>query len=177
MPEALAQRLEERTGLAYLEGYGLSETMATTHVNPTHRPKRQCAGIPYFDTDSRVIDPVTFAELGPKEVGESLPPKLPRTIPKTGDQLTDAEIEAAIRQRSLSGADFRHSETASKTAATTCSGGSASWTLTVLVGGEVVFTEQGVGGERGIIFDYDPETGIDSESISVTNTAPVANFF
>jgi len=70
MPEAVAAKLQERVGLPFLEGYGLTETSAPSHANPPHRPKRQCAGIPYFDTDSRVIDPVTFMELGPKEVGE-----------------------------------------------------------------------------------------------------------
>ena len=70
MPEAVAARLQERTGLPFLEGYGLTETSAPSHANPVHRPKRQCAGIPYFDTDSRVIDPSSFKELGPNEVGE-----------------------------------------------------------------------------------------------------------
>jgi fatty-acyl-CoA synthase len=70
MPEAVAAKLQERLGLPFVEGYGLTETAAPSHVNPPHRPKRQCAGIPYFDTDSRVIDPVTFKELGPNEVGE-----------------------------------------------------------------------------------------------------------
>jgi fatty-acyl-CoA synthase len=70
MPEAVAAKLQERIGLPFLEGYGLTETSAPSHANPPHRPKRQCAGIPYFDTDSRVIDPATFKELGPNEVGE-----------------------------------------------------------------------------------------------------------
>ena len=70
MPEAVAARLQERVGLPFLEGYGLTETTAPSHVNPAQRPKPQCAGIPYFDTDSRVIDPVSFKELGPNEVGE-----------------------------------------------------------------------------------------------------------
>ncbi len=70
MPEAVARKLEEKIGLPYLEGYGLTETAAPTHVNPVHRPKKQCAGIPYFDTDSRVIDPEKLIELGPNEVGE-----------------------------------------------------------------------------------------------------------
>jgi fatty-acyl-CoA synthase len=70
MPEAVAAKLQERLGLPFVEGYGLTETAAPSHVNPPHRPKRQCAGIPYFDTDSRVIDPVTLQELGPNEVGE-----------------------------------------------------------------------------------------------------------
>jgi fatty-acyl-CoA synthase len=70
MPAALAKRLEDVFKLPYVEGYGLSETMAPTHINPQHRPKRQCAGIPIFDTDARVLDVETFKEKGPGEVGE-----------------------------------------------------------------------------------------------------------
>lgn len=70
MPEAVGERLQTLTGLEYLEGYGLSETMAPTHINPPSRPKRQCAGIPIFDVDSRIIDPDTLAERGPNESGE-----------------------------------------------------------------------------------------------------------
>jgi fatty-acyl-CoA synthase len=70
MPEALAARIETTFGMPFLEGYGLTETTAPSHANPAHRPKRQCAGIPYFATDSRVIDPATFKEMGPNEVGE-----------------------------------------------------------------------------------------------------------
>jgi fatty-acyl-CoA synthase len=70
MPEAVARRLKELTGLDYIEGYGLSETIAPTHINPDHRPKKQCLGIPVCNTDARVIDPDTLAVLGPGEVGE-----------------------------------------------------------------------------------------------------------
>jgi fatty-acyl-CoA synthase len=70
MPEALAARLEEVLGLRFVEGYGLSETMAPSHINPPGRPKRQCGGIPIFNTDARVINPGTLAELGPGQVGE-----------------------------------------------------------------------------------------------------------
>jgi fatty-acyl-CoA synthase len=70
MPEALARKLEEVIGLPFVEGYGLSETMAPSHINPPQRPKRQCAGIPFFNTDARVIDPETRKELAPHEVGE-----------------------------------------------------------------------------------------------------------
>ena len=70
MPEAVARKLEEVIGLPFVEGYGLSETMAPSHINPPQRPKRQCAGIPFFNTDARVIDPQTLAELAPREVGE-----------------------------------------------------------------------------------------------------------
>jgi fatty-acyl-CoA synthase len=70
MPEALARKLEEVIGLPFVEGYGLSETMAPTHINPPHRPKRQCAGIPFFNTDARVLDLENSRELEPNEVGE-----------------------------------------------------------------------------------------------------------
>jgi fatty-acyl-CoA synthase len=70
MPEALARKLEDVIGLPFVEGYGLSETMAPTHINPPHRPKRQCGGIPFYNTDARVIDLETSRDLGPNQVGE-----------------------------------------------------------------------------------------------------------
>ncbi|WP_340528475.1 AMP-binding protein, partial [Cupriavidus necator] len=70
MPQAVAERLREQFGLNYLEGYGLSETMAPTHSNPSDRPKLQCLGVPTFNTDARVVDPVTLKELPPNEIGE-----------------------------------------------------------------------------------------------------------
>jgi fatty-acyl-CoA synthase len=70
MPEALARKLEEVIGLPFVEGYGLSETMAPSHINPPHRPKRQCGGIPFYNTDARVLDIQDFHELQPNEVGE-----------------------------------------------------------------------------------------------------------
>jgi fatty-acyl-CoA synthase len=70
MPEALARKLEEVIGLPFVEGYGLTETMAPSHINPPQRPKRQCGGIPFYNTDARVIDPQTLQELEPHQVGE-----------------------------------------------------------------------------------------------------------
>jgi fatty-acyl-CoA synthase len=70
MPEAVARKLEEVIGLPFVEGYGLSETMAPTHINPPQRPKRQCAGIPFFNTDARVLDLDTRNELSAGEIGE-----------------------------------------------------------------------------------------------------------
>jgi fatty-acyl-CoA synthase len=70
MPDAVAKKLKTLTGLDYVEGYGMSETIAGTHINPPHRPKPQCLGIPVFDVDSRVIDPVTLQELPHGETGE-----------------------------------------------------------------------------------------------------------
>ncbi len=70
MPEAIAKKLKDLTGLDYVEGYGMSETMAATHINPPHRPKPQCLGIPVYDVDARVLDPVTLQEVAAGETGE-----------------------------------------------------------------------------------------------------------
>ena len=70
MPEAVATRLQALTGLTYIEGYGLSETIAPTHINPPARGKKQCLGIPISSTQARVIDPDTLQPLGPNKVGE-----------------------------------------------------------------------------------------------------------
>jgi fatty-acyl-CoA synthase len=70
MPEAVAAKLQSRLGLTFLEGYGLSETIAPSHINPDQNPKRQCLGIPICNTDSRVVDPATLRELAPGETGE-----------------------------------------------------------------------------------------------------------
>jgi fatty-acyl-CoA synthase len=70
MPKAVALAMENKFRLKYGEGYGMSETMAATHANPPDRPKEQCLGIPVFDVDSRIIDPVTLQELPQGQTGE-----------------------------------------------------------------------------------------------------------
>jgi fatty-acyl-CoA synthase len=70
MPDAIAQKMQDQLGIHYIEGYGMSETIAATHVNPNARPKKQCLGIPLFDVDARVVDPETMRELPVGEVGE-----------------------------------------------------------------------------------------------------------
>ncbi|WP_273429144.1 long-chain fatty acid--CoA ligase [Marinobacter sp.] len=93
MPVAVAEKLKKLTGLDYIEGYGLSETMAATHINPNDNPKPQCLGIPVFDVDSRIIDVDTLEEKAPGETGE---------IVSYGPQVTKgywnrpAETEAAF---------------------------------------------------------------------------------
>jgi len=69
MPAAVAQRLAN-VGITYVEGYGLTETIGATHINPADHSKRQCLGIPIHDVDSRIVDPATLRELPPGEVGE-----------------------------------------------------------------------------------------------------------
>jgi fatty-acyl-CoA synthase len=54
----------------YIEGYGMTETISQTHINPPQNPKKQCLGIPTFDTEALVVDPESFKVLGPGEQGE-----------------------------------------------------------------------------------------------------------
>ena len=70
MPAAVAHKLQAKTGLVYMEGYGLSETMAATHANPFQACKAQCLGIPSIGVDSRVINVETLQQSGPHETGE-----------------------------------------------------------------------------------------------------------
>ncbi len=70
MPAAVAQRLRDVTGLEYTEGYGLSETMAPSHINPPLRPKKHCLGIPIYGVDARVVDLDTSKEVPQGQVGE-----------------------------------------------------------------------------------------------------------
>ena len=70
MPLAVAERLQQEFGLTFVEGYGLTETAAPSHSNPTERAKLQCLGIPIFGVDSRVVDPDTLQPVPQGETGE-----------------------------------------------------------------------------------------------------------
>ena len=70
MPEAVAQELFDRCGIRYMEGYGMTEAISQTHINPPQELRKQCLGIPTFDTMATIIDPDTLCELGPNETGE-----------------------------------------------------------------------------------------------------------
>lgn len=70
LPAAVGAKFEDLTGLRFIEGYGLTETMAQSHTNPADAPKLQCLGIPIFGTDARVLDLDSGRELPPGETGE-----------------------------------------------------------------------------------------------------------
>lgn len=72
MPKAVAEKLHALTGLSFLEGYGMTETIAPATANPPHLPKAQCGGVPALNTDVVIADPETQALLPPNEVGEIL---------------------------------------------------------------------------------------------------------
>jgi long-chain acyl-CoA synthetase len=71
VPATIARRWEEITGHKLIEGYGLSETTAPTHINPPHRPKYGTVGLPIPLTDARIVDVNDPGrELGIGESGE-----------------------------------------------------------------------------------------------------------
>ena len=70
MPEVVAQKLYDLCGIEYMEAYGMTETISQTHMNPPGELRKQCLGIPTFDTESLVIDPQTGEPLGADEAGE-----------------------------------------------------------------------------------------------------------
>lgn len=70
LPEAIGRKLYQESGIDYIEGYGLSETMAQSHTNPKGRTKLQCLGIPLFNVDARILSLETGQALAPHEVGE-----------------------------------------------------------------------------------------------------------
>lgn len=72
MPEAVAQKLFELCGIEYMEAYGMTETISQTHMNPPGNLRKQCLGIPTFDTESIVVDPETLQELPCNQTGEIL---------------------------------------------------------------------------------------------------------
>src|SRR3954463_5711783 len=54
VPKEIARRWESITGHKLIEGYGLSETTAPTHINPPDRPKYGTVGLPLPLTDVRI---------------------------------------------------------------------------------------------------------------------------
>ena len=61
---------EKRTGSHIIEGYGLSETCATSHVNPLQRSKRGSFGCPIPGMQAAVLDPATLEFVPPGDTGE-----------------------------------------------------------------------------------------------------------
>ena len=70
MPHAVAQKLKDLYDLDFMEGYGLTETMGPTHINPPHRTKMQCIGIPILGVESLIVDSKTMRVAPSGSVGE-----------------------------------------------------------------------------------------------------------
>ncbi len=71
LPASVKAAFDELVGHEVLiEGYGLTETSPLTHANPLHRAKPGSIGIPLPDTDAKVIDLETGADLHAGQTGE-----------------------------------------------------------------------------------------------------------
>jgi long-chain acyl-CoA synthetase len=71
LPMELHEAFERLTRVRLLESYGLTEASSITHVDPLLGPhKAGSIGVPLPNTDARVVDPASGAELMPGEVGE-----------------------------------------------------------------------------------------------------------
>jgi long-chain acyl-CoA synthetase len=71
LPKEVQESFQQRTGGTLVEGYGLTETSPVTHGNPLSRNKIGFIGIPWPDTDARIVDVDTGEkELPVGEIGE-----------------------------------------------------------------------------------------------------------
>ncbi|MDR6226511.1 long-chain-fatty-acid--CoA ligase [Desmospora profundinema] len=70
LPLVVQEKFEKLTGGRLVEGYGLTETSPVTHGNPIwEKRKHGSIGLPWPDTDARVVDLETGEELEPGGVG------------------------------------------------------------------------------------------------------------
>jgi len=68
--ESTVMDWERRTGSKIIEGYGLTECSAVSHVNPLGRPKIGSFGVPLPNVGAAIINHETGEYLPPGEVGE-----------------------------------------------------------------------------------------------------------
>jgi long-chain acyl-CoA synthetase len=64
LPGEVQETFQNLTGSKLVEAYGLTETTPATHVNPLYRNKIGFIGLPWPDTDARIVD----AEMGEEEL-------------------------------------------------------------------------------------------------------------
>ncbi|SMO35739.1 long-chain-fatty-acid--CoA ligase [Melghirimyces algeriensis] len=79
LPLVVQEKFEKLTGGRLVEGYGLTESSPVTHANPIwEKRKNGSIGLPWPDTDCRILDPNT---------GEEVPPGVPGKLQVRGPQV------------------------------------------------------------------------------------------
>jgi acyl-CoA synthetase (AMP-forming)/AMP-acid ligase II len=70
VPGEILEKWRKKVGTELSEGYGLSESISQTHMNPVHTPRYGTIGLPMFDLECRIVDLETGQDLPPGEEGE-----------------------------------------------------------------------------------------------------------
>ncbi|HWI51489.1 MAG TPA: long-chain fatty acid--CoA ligase [Symbiobacteriaceae bacterium] len=71
LPLEVQQTFEKITGGRLVEGYGLTEASPVTHANPIWSGRKEGSiGVPWPDTEARIVSPETGEELPVGQVGE-----------------------------------------------------------------------------------------------------------
>ncbi len=71
LPREVSERFEALTGGRLVEGYGLTETSPLTHCTPLFGQRRAGSiGLPFPDTEARVVDMTSGEPVAPGEEGE-----------------------------------------------------------------------------------------------------------
>lgn len=78
LPAEVQQTFESATGGRVVEGYGLSEASPVTHCNPIQNRRSGTIGLPFPDTEARIVD---------RESGLPLPPGQPGELAIRGPQV------------------------------------------------------------------------------------------
>lgn len=72
LPVEVQESFEKLTQTQLVEGYGLTEASPVTHADPLGGHRAGSVGVPLPNTDARIVDLATGADLPPGEVGELL---------------------------------------------------------------------------------------------------------
>ena len=73
LPQIVQETFQDITGGKLVEAFGMTESSPATHVNPLNRNKIGTIGIPWPDTDVRIVDVDTGEEELPQgEIGEMI---------------------------------------------------------------------------------------------------------
>ncbi len=70
VPGEILEKWRKKVGTELSEGYGLSESISQTHMNPVHTPRYGTIGLPMFDLECRIVDLETGKDLPPGAEGE-----------------------------------------------------------------------------------------------------------
>jgi long-chain acyl-CoA synthetase len=73
LPQKVQETFQEITGARLVEAFGMTESSPATHTNPLDRNKIGTIGVPWPDTDVRIVDIDTGEEALPQgEIGEMI---------------------------------------------------------------------------------------------------------